>query len=103
VYRLAAYTAAGADGVFVPGVIDAATISRLAGAVDRPLNILFSPDGPTLLQLAALGVRRVSLGSLLFRAGLAAVTRTADNIRRGRSDLPPDLPTYDDVQSLVAG
>src|SRR6185369_764495 len=41
--RASAYAAAGADGIFVPGVADRATIQALAGSLDRPLNILVGP------------------------------------------------------------
>jgi len=49
--RLRAYRKAGADCLFVPGVKDAATISRLAKAVDGPLNILATAGGPNVNEL----------------------------------------------------
>ncbi|WP_017596787.1 isocitrate lyase/PEP mutase family protein, partial [Nocardiopsis lucentensis] len=70
--RVAAYQEAGADGVFVPGLRDPERICALVDALEAPLNILYSPDGPSLLELTELGVRRVSCGSLLFRAALQA-------------------------------
>ena len=76
VERAQRYVAAGADCVFVPGVVDAETIHRLADAVPAPLNIVAglasTIDAPTLF---ALGVRRVSLGGSLARAALSFVER----------------------------
>uniref|UniRef100_A0AAU3H2T3 Isocitrate lyase/phosphoenolpyruvate mutase family protein n=1 Tax=Streptomyces sp. NBC_01401 TaxID=2903854 RepID=A0AAU3H2T3_9ACTN len=82
--RLDAYSRAGADGVFVPGLSDPAGISALVRFLDVPLNILYSPSGPGMAELGALGVRRVSLGSLLYRAALGAAVGAADDIRAGR-------------------
>ncbi|MFI9251792.1 isocitrate lyase/phosphoenolpyruvate mutase family protein [Streptomyces sp. NPDC053069] len=97
--RLARYEQAGADGVFVPGLSDRDGIAALTATLTVPLNILYTPTGPTLAELAALGVRRVSLGSLLYRRALAAAVNTATAIRDGR---PADLgtPTYGEVQAL---
>ncbi|MCX4978901.1 isocitrate lyase/phosphoenolpyruvate mutase family protein [Streptomyces sp. NBC_00620] len=97
--RLDAYQQAGADGVFVPGVSDAARITDLVKTLDVPLNILYSPLGPTVAQLGDLGVRRVSLGSLLYRRALGAALDAAADIRAGRS--PRGVtPTYAEVQAL---
>jgi 2-methylisocitrate lyase-like PEP mutase family enzyme len=99
--RLDAYRQAGADGVFVPGLYHPAGIAVLVKRLDVPLNILYSPSGPTVAQLGELGVARVSLGSLLFRAALSAAIGAATNIRAGR---PVDgkLSTYTQVQDLSA-
>ncbi|WWQ68694.1 isocitrate lyase/phosphoenolpyruvate mutase family protein [Streptomyces sp. Q6] len=86
--RLAVYEQAGADGVFVPGLSDPDGIAALTRTLVVPLNILYSPTGPDLTELAALGVRRISLGSLLYRRALAAAVTTATDIRDGR---PTDL------------
>ncbi|MFH8369752.1 isocitrate lyase/phosphoenolpyruvate mutase family protein [Streptomyces sp. NPDC018031] len=98
--RLAGYARAGADGVFVPGLSDPAGIAALTAVVTVPLNILYTPDGPGLAELAALGVRRVSLGSLLYRRALAAAVAAATAVRDGR---PVDVgaPSYAEVQRLA--
>ncbi|MEV7526318.1 isocitrate lyase/phosphoenolpyruvate mutase family protein [Streptomyces sp. NPDC091371] len=98
--RLAIYEQAGADGVFVPGLSDPDGIADLTANLVVPLNILYTPTGPTLAELAALGVRRISLGSLLYRTALEAAVTTATGIRAGRrSDLK--APSYAEVQALV--
>ncbi|WP_328888535.1 isocitrate lyase/PEP mutase family protein [Streptomyces sp. NBC_00316] len=101
--RLDAYQQAGADGVFVPGLADSTVISALVKHIDAPLNILYSPSGPTVARLGALGVQRVSLGSLLYRAALGAALGLAAEIRAGRpvgGSGGAQVPTYAQVQNL---
>ncbi|MFG3246510.1 isocitrate lyase/phosphoenolpyruvate mutase family protein [Streptomyces sp. NPDC048187] len=97
--RLDAYREAGADGVFVPGLTDPARIAALTARYDVPLNVLYTPGGPTLAHLADLGVRRVSLGSLLYRRALGAALETTAGIRAGRDPGGP-APTHDEVRAL---
>jgi 2-methylisocitrate lyase-like PEP mutase family enzyme len=78
VRRAHAYAAAGADGVFVPGVADAETIRALAAAVGVPLNVMAGRGaGPNVPELQALGVARVSIGPALTLAVMAQVRRAA--------------------------
>jgi 2-methylisocitrate lyase-like PEP mutase family enzyme len=76
VERAARYLEAGADCVFVPGVVEQDTIRRLAAAIPGPLNVVAGLsnliDAPTLFSL---GVKRVSLGGSLARAVLSALER----------------------------
>jgi 2-methylisocitrate lyase-like PEP mutase family enzyme len=81
VRRAAAYVAAGADGVFVPGVADAETIRALAAAVRVPLNVMAGRGaGPDVAALQALGVARVSVGPALTLAVMAQVRRAAAEV-----------------------
>ncbi|MFF0447967.1 isocitrate lyase/phosphoenolpyruvate mutase family protein [Streptomyces sp. NPDC004609] len=66
--RAAACVAAGADGVFVPGVTDAGTVAALVRGIDAPLNVLTGPGAPATAEFARLGVARISAGSSLVRA-----------------------------------
>jgi 2-methylisocitrate lyase-like PEP mutase family enzyme len=77
VRRVNMYRAAGADCLFVPGVIDAETIAALVQAIDGPLNIMAMPGAPSIAQLGQLGVARVSLGSALAQAALATTQQAA--------------------------
>jgi 2-methylisocitrate lyase-like PEP mutase family enzyme len=77
VRRVKMYRAAGADCLFVPGVIDAETIAALVQAIDGPLNIMAMPGAPSISQLGQLGVARVSLGSALAQAALATTQQAA--------------------------
>ncbi|MFD7630065.1 isocitrate lyase/phosphoenolpyruvate mutase family protein [Streptomyces sp. NPDC059851] len=102
VSRLAAYRDAGADGVFVPGLTDPASIAAAVNATALPLNVLATPHGPSLARLAELGVRRVSLGSLLFRLALGAAVDTAVSLRaNGVFPQTPAAPGYAAVQNLA--
>ncbi|MEH1165888.1 isocitrate lyase/phosphoenolpyruvate mutase family protein [Micromonospora sp. CPCC 205539] len=103
--RARAYRAAGADGIFVPGIAELATLRLLSERIDAPLNALHQPGGPGLAELGRAGVARVSTGSLLFRAALAAALDTAAAIRADTvttPPTPPTLPSYAEVQGLVA-
>ncbi|MFE3262845.1 isocitrate lyase/phosphoenolpyruvate mutase family protein [Streptomyces sp. NPDC059215] len=97
--RLDLYRQAGADGVFVPGLTDPARIAALVKSLDVPLNVLYSPSGPSVAHLADLGVRRVSLGSFLYRRALGAVLDAVGDIRAGRP-ARGTAPTYDAVQAF---
>lgn len=101
VARARRYLAAGASGVFVPGVLEPATISALAEAIEAPLNVLVHPDLP-ISRLAELGVARVSTGSLLFRASLGSVAATVEAIAAGRAPtgIPPEVPSYGEIAGL---
>ena len=80
VRRARAYTAAGADGVFVPLVMDADTIRRLAADVGAPLNVIGGPGVPSIGELRALGVARVSVGPGLARAVMAQIRNAATEL-----------------------
>ncbi|MBN9533156.1 MAG: isocitrate lyase/phosphoenolpyruvate mutase family protein [Alphaproteobacteria bacterium] len=83
--RGALYRDAGADGLFVPGVADAAVISQIAQTIDLPLNVLVWPGLPAVSALKAAGVRRVSAGAGIARAALGAALRAAHQmLREGR-------------------
>lgn len=91
--RVRMYADAGADGVFVPGIADPGEIAAVVAAVDVPVNVLFLPGQHTVASLADLGVRRISAGSLLYRAALAAAVDTAAAVRDGNA-IRADLPSY---------
>ncbi|WP_433049209.1 isocitrate lyase/PEP mutase family protein [Dactylosporangium sp. CS-033363] len=78
--RAEAYLAAGASGIFVPGVADADTIGTLAKAIPAPLNVLAQDGTPPVAELAALGVARVSLGSWIAEAAYALARRAAEEV-----------------------
>jgi 2-methylisocitrate lyase-like PEP mutase family enzyme len=75
--RLRAYRAAGAGAVYAPGLADRDQIGQLVTEVGGPVNVLALPGGPTVPQLAELGVRRVSTGGALAWAAYGAVAEAA--------------------------
>lgn len=98
--RCAEYLAAGADGVFVPGLADPAGIRTLTSELSAPVNILYQPGRASLAELADLGVRRVSCGSLLYRAALGAALATVRAVAAG-GEITTDLPSYAEVTALL--
>jgi 2-methylisocitrate lyase-like PEP mutase family enzyme len=67
--RLLAYSEAGADCLYAPGISDGGMIAEVVAAVaPKPVNVLLSTTTLSVPELAALGVRRVSVGGALARA-----------------------------------
>lgn len=96
--RARAYVDAGADGVFVPGVTDPDEIRALADGIAVPVNVLVVP-GLSLGELAGLGVRRVSTGSLPYRAAITAAVQVATAVRDGAP--PPPATPYPELQEQL--
>jgi 2-methylisocitrate lyase-like PEP mutase family enzyme len=103
VERLRSYAKAGADCVFAPAVKDAETISKLAKAVDTPLNILLMPGAPSLNELERLGVARASIGSGLMRATLGTTRHIAKAMFERRDDwtMLAEAVSYAEVNHLL--
>ena len=78
--RLVAYRDAGADCVYAPGLSNLDQISTVVQAVGVPLNVLALVGGPSIPELASVGVRRVSTGSLLAAAAYGALVAGADEL-----------------------
>lgn len=68
-----AYAAAGADGFFVPGLVDSALIAQICAAVDVPVNAMRVGE-MRIADLAAAGVARISHGPGPYREAMAALT-----------------------------
>ena len=102
--RLAAYRDAGADCVFLPGVRDAETIGRIVTDLRCPVNILAVPGAPSIPELIALGVKRVSLGSGPMRASMGFLRRLAVEVRlSGTYNLMQDAPSHAAMNKLMSG
>jgi 2-methylisocitrate lyase-like PEP mutase family enzyme len=71
--RAAAYAEAGANGLFAPGLRNAAAIEKLCRSVSLPVNIMFLPDAPAPRELASLGVARISYGPRPYRQMIEAL------------------------------
>jgi 2-methylisocitrate lyase-like PEP mutase family enzyme len=85
--RLVAFAEAGADCLFAPGLREPADIAALVRAVaPRPVNVVVGRPGPSVAELAALGVRRISLGGSLARVALNALVGAAEKLREGSFD-----------------
>jgi len=75
--RAAAYARAGADCLFVPGLIDLAAVAALVQASPLPVNVMAWPGAPTVAEFAAAGVRRVSVGTGVAQAAYSVAHRAA--------------------------
>jgi 2-methylisocitrate lyase-like PEP mutase family enzyme len=88
--RLKAYANAGADCLYAPGIKSREQITAVVNAVaPKPVNLLMSSGAKplTVADIAALGVRRISVGGALARVGWGAVMRVAKEIaNEGRFD-----------------
>jgi 2-methylisocitrate lyase-like PEP mutase family enzyme len=96
--RALAYVEAGADGVFVPGASDPDELRALTAAIPVPVNVLVVP-GRSLVELRELGVRRVSTGSLPYRAAIDAAVDVAAAVRDGRE--VPSATAYPEMQARL--
>jgi 2-methylisocitrate lyase-like PEP mutase family enzyme len=85
--RLVAFSEAGADVLYAPGVVRVDEIRAIVSAVTpKPVNVLMSQNtGLRAADLAELGVRRISVGSALARAAWGAFIRAAGEMARGGS------------------
>jgi 2-methylisocitrate lyase-like PEP mutase family enzyme len=98
VTRLRAYRAAGADVVYAPRLTDPELIRQVVNATDAPINVLAMRHGPSIPELAELGVRRVSTGGPLARAAYGALQRAAEELLGpGTSTYQDDALTSDDL------
>lgn len=81
--RLQAFSAAGADVLFAPGLPDLDAIRAVCGSVDKPVNVVMGLSGPShsVADLAAAGVRRISVGGSFARAAFGALRRAAEEVR----------------------
>lgn len=83
--RLQAFEKAGADVLYAPGLLDLATMRTVASEVTKPLNAVMTGADPNLTadQIAATGVKRISIGGSLSRLALAAFMRGAKEMKAG--------------------
>jgi len=80
--RLQAFQDAGADVLYAPGLKGREEITTLIRAVDRPVNILAGiPGALSVVALAEIGVKRISVGGALARAALGAFMTAAKEMR----------------------
>jgi len=103
VERARLYRRAGADCVFVPGVVDISTIAELVKAIDGPLNIMAMPGAPSAKQLGEIGVARVSVGPWIAQAALATAHAAArELVEQGTyTSLEASLP-FSELNAMFA-
>jgi 2-methylisocitrate lyase-like PEP mutase family enzyme len=84
--RLDRYAAAGADVVYAPGLTDLDEIATLVQSVDRPVNVLLLAGGPSVAELAAAGVARISVGSHFANVAIASLVEVGHDLLDGRAE-----------------
>lgn len=103
VARAKTYVDAGADGVFVPGVYEPEVIAELVSRIPAPVNVMAGAGAPSVAELAALGVRRVSVGQAIAVAAYSLVAAAAEEVLTdgtyGRTDA---ALTYGDLNAYFA-
>jgi 2-methylisocitrate lyase-like PEP mutase family enzyme len=100
--RAERYRSAGADGLFVPGVVDREEIRAIAAGAGLPLNVLVRSGLPGAVELASLGVRRLSAGSDLAEAAFGRIRSLASAflIDGASEPLSEGAIPYPEVQAL---
>ncbi|MDP9793500.1 2-methylisocitrate lyase-like PEP mutase family enzyme [Catenuloplanes nepalensis] len=102
--RLRAYREAGADVLYAPGLRAPDDISRVIAAVDAPVNVLAVAGAPSVPELAALGVRRVSTGGALAWAAYgAARTAALELLGPGTTTFRTASLTPDEIDKAFGG
>jgi 2-methylisocitrate lyase-like PEP mutase family enzyme len=79
--RLQAFQDAGADVLYAPGLTDPKKIASVISSVDRPVNVLLMPGGPTVAELRELGVHRISIGGAFAYAAINGLVEAAVELR----------------------
>jgi 2-methylisocitrate lyase-like PEP mutase family enzyme len=75
--RLQSYAEAGADVLYAPSITKSADLRRLVNSVDRPVNVLALPGVPPVAELAAIGVKRISVGGAFAFAALGTLVQAS--------------------------
>lgn len=103
--RARLYSAAGADGLFVPGISNRADIAEVAAGTSLPLNVLARASLPGAAELQAWGVRRLSAGSDIAESVYRRVAVLAGEFLRDGLSAPlsADAMPYPELNALFAG
>jgi 2-methylisocitrate lyase-like PEP mutase family enzyme len=103
--RLNAFADAGADVLYAPGLRTKEDIAAVVTSVDRPVNVLMGLQGVvlTLDELSAMGAKRISVGSALYRAALGAFLKAGHEMRQhGTFSFAADAANPRDVARIFA-
>ena len=96
--RAASYADAGADSLFVPGLLDLATLTTLTSRTALPVNVMAGPGAPAVSELEAAGVRRVSLGQAISQAAYTLARQAAAEVlTKGTYDTVADADPFGDI------
>ncbi|MBE5101637.1 MULTISPECIES: isocitrate lyase/PEP mutase family protein [Priestia] len=101
--RVKAYEEAGADCIFIPGVVDIDTIKKFRQETSCPINLLVGSDTPSLDTLSKIGIERISSGSAPFRATITLLKKISEAIMNDGNFKPmiDDVVTYGNLTELL--
>jgi len=102
--RLQSFADAGADVLYAPGLTRLEAIREVCASVSKPVNVLMGLQGATfsLEELAAAGVKRISVGGSFARAALGAFIRAAREVKeKGTFTFATDAISHADVSSYM--
>src|SRR5262249_20337301 len=97
--RAERYAAAGADGLFVPGVVNADEIRAITSGTRLPVNVLAWPGLPSVAELTRLGVRRFSAGSGIAQMAWAKTAALAKACLAGQP-IEGDVISFGEMNAL---
>ena len=101
--RAETYAAAGADGLFVPGLLDLETIEAITSKVSMPVNVMAGEGAPDVEALARAGVRRVSLGTAVAQAAYTVARKAAvEALTQGTYDSLAGADGFGDINGAFA-
>ncbi len=103
--RLQAFSDAGADVLYAPGLPDIDAIRTVCSALDKPVNVVMGLQAPsyTVAQLSEAGVRRISVGGSFARAAFGALQRAAREVRvNGTFDYARDAMSGDEISEVMS-
>lgn len=104
--RLQAFESAGADVLYAPGLPDLAAIRTVCSALKKPVNVVVGLRGANfaLSDLAAAGVKRVSLGSTLARLSYGAFVKAAREMHEhGTFGFARDAMGFAEIEAFFPG
>jgi 2-methylisocitrate lyase-like PEP mutase family enzyme len=102
--RLQAFAEAGADVLYAPGLTSLEAIREVCASVDKPVNVLMGLQGATysVEELAAAGVKRISVGGSFARAALGAFVRAAREVKeKGTFDYAAEAISHTEASAYM--
>jgi 2-methylisocitrate lyase-like PEP mutase family enzyme len=102
--RLQAFEEAGADVLFAPGLPDIASVRAVCAAISKPFNFMVGIKGKSfsVKELAAVGVRRISLATSLYRAAMTGFLSAAREVKdRGEFSFLDDSVSTQELNRIM--
>jgi 2-methylisocitrate lyase-like PEP mutase family enzyme len=105
ILRLQSFEKAGADVLYAPGLPSLEAIREVCASVSKPVNVVMGLKGATFSveELAAVGVKRISVGGAFARAALGAFVRAAREVKdKGTFNFAADAIPHAEASGYMA-